>query len=226
MEEEKTIIIEIRQEVAVMLLFLAAGVLLVYAAYSVPHRSPELWPALNAGGLATAVYLIALLFYILRKPLPTKVRTIAAVIAFVVMSSTAFAWIRFQEQTRWQADQMSRIRGLIDQGVRESTMPRYLLVTLDSFYHQPKGKRKTLGEVFQQLNNNAVVGTNIYTPQFTNDPFKICVRTLAADRIVIVSAAPVSKGRDPRFNNYDGRIGMCQDQYTLTERGITHESEN
>lgn len=225
MEEEK-ITIEIRQEVAVMLVFIVAGIIFVCAAFSIPPKSLELWPALNAGGIAAGIYLVALLVYVLRKPLSSKHRLVAGVIGLVALAAVAFAWIRMEGQIRWQADLLMKIRTTMGRSFIATSMPRYLLKTLDEFYQQKGQKKEHLGDVFRRLQNNPSVGSNIHTPSYPNDPIRIFIETLDAHQIVLVGQETYVKGRDLSFRNYDGNIGMIQERYTLTEKGMTHVSEN
>jgi hypothetical protein len=55
---------------------------------------------------------------------------------------------------------------------------------------------------------------------------KVVVESLDPDRIVLVSQETSVKGRDPNFKNYDGKSGMVQERFILTEEGITYVSEN
>ncbi len=224
--EEKKITIEIRQEVAVMLLFIVAGVIFVYAAFTIPSKSRELWPSLNAGGIAAGIYLVGLLVYVLRKPLSSKNRLIAGVIGCLALCAVALTWNRNEVRTRWQADLLMRIRTTIGRSVFSTSVPEYLLKTLDAFYQQRTQNKDHLGDVFRRLNKNATVGANIHVPQFPEDPQRIFIITCDPDRIVLVGQETYVKGRDPSFRNYDGKIGMVQERYTLIEKGIIHESEN
>jgi hypothetical protein len=224
--DEKKITIEIRQEVAVMLVFIVAGVTFVYAAFTIPLRSYELWPALNAGGIAAGIYLLALLVYVLRKPLSSKHRILAGLIGLVAMIAVVFTWVRTEQESRWQTNKILEIRGVIGRGIYAAYIPQYLLTTLDEFHHQNRSKRENLKEVFSRLHGSARVGANMYVLTYPYNKTQVFVKTLDPDRIVLVGQETYAKGRSPEFKNYDGRVGLIQEQYTLTEKGMTHESEN
>jgi hypothetical protein len=224
--DEKKITIEIRQEVAVMLVFMVAGVIFVYAAFTIPPKSYELWPALNAGGIAAGIYLVALLSYVLRKPLSTKHRRLAGVIGMIALGAVAFTWVRSEEQTCWQANKLIQIRAVIGRGIYAATIPHYLLPTLEEFHRQKAMTKESLGTIFRRLHNNAEVGTNTYLPAYPNDKNQVFVKTLEPDTIILVGQETYAKGRNLQFKNFDGKIGMVQEEYTLTKKGLTHESEN
>jgi len=224
--DDKKITIEIRQEVAVMLVFMVAGVIFVYAAFTIPPKSAELWPALNAGGIAAGVYLAALLAYVLRKPLSSKHRRLVGIIGLIAMGAVAFTWMRSEQQTRWQANKLIEIRAVIGRGIYASTIPHYLLPALEEFHRQKTTAIVPLGTIFHRLHSNADVGANMYIPEYQFDRTQVFVKTLKPDTIVLVGQETYAKGRNIQFKNFDGKVGMVQEQYTLTEKGLTHESQN
>jgi hypothetical protein len=224
--EKDTITIEIKQEVSITLLWIVAGVILASLAFLLTPRSTELWPALNVAGIVAAVYLISLLFYVLKKPLSMKLRAMVGIVAAVVMGCSAFTWTRMEDQTRWQAAKLMEIRERIARGIMFYEMPTPLLRTLEAYHQQGEKKKETLADVLRGIYSGAAVGSNIYKPQWEGDRMTIIVETLDPDRIALVSQETFVKGRDPNFRNLDGRIGMVQEKFVLTERGITHVSEN
>jgi hypothetical protein len=224
--EKDSITIEIKQDVSITLLWIAAGVILVSAPFFLTPQSTELWPALNAAGIAASIYLVAFLAYVLRKPLPARTRLVGGIVTAIVMVCTAVTWTKMQEHSEWQAKKLMDIRELIGRGIRISIMPATLLKTLDAYHRQGAKKTKSLADEFRELQGGVRVGSNIYKPQYGYDDMKIIVETLEPDRVVLVSQETFVKGRNPAFGNYDGKTGMVQEKYILTERGLTHVSEN
>jgi hypothetical protein len=224
--EKTTVTIEIKQEVSIALLWIAAGVVAVSLAFFLTPRSPALWPALDAAGVAAGVYLVALLAYSLRKPLSTRLRILVGGSALVVLGCTAFTWLRTEDQSRWQAEQLMKIRGLIGRGIMISEMPKPLLETLEAYHQQSARKKESLADIFRKLQPGATVGCNIHKPSWEGDPIKVIVESLDPNQIILVSQETYVKGRDPSFSNYDGRAGMVQEKFILTKKGITHVSEN
>jgi hypothetical protein len=224
--EKDPITIEIKQEVSIMLLWIAAGVVLIAAPFFLIPKGIELWPAVNAAGIAAFVYLVALLFFVLRKPLSMRRRLPIAILGALFLVCTAYQWIQMQDETHWQADQILRIRGVIGRGVMITEMSGPLLKTLDAFHRQGSVTKNSLTEEFRKLYPAIAAGSNIYRPKWDGDSMKIIVTELQPDRIVLVSQETFVKGRDPSFKNLDGKSGMIQEQYTLTAKGIAHVSEN
>jgi hypothetical protein len=224
--EKESVTIEIKQDVSITLLWIVVGVILVSATFFLTPQSKELWPAINAAGIAAAVYLLALLAFVLRRPLALRQRLVVGAIALVVICSAAFAWMRLQSETEWQAETLMRIRAVIGHGIRIWEMPAPLLKTLDAYHHQGAGKTRSLADEFRELEGDLTVGSNIHKPQWEGDNMSVIVATLDPDRVVLVSQETFVKGRDPAFRNYDGKVGMLQEKYILTERGLTHVSEN
>jgi hypothetical protein len=224
--EKTTVTIEIKQEVSITLLWIAAGVAAVSLAFLLAPHSTELWPALNVAGIAAAIYLFALLLYVSRGPLPFRWRAIVGIVTIVVVPCTAFTWIRMEDQSRWQAAQVMKIRAVVGKGIRLYEMPRPLVKTLAAYHEQSPGRKESLGDVFRRLHKGATAGSNIYKPQREGDTMTMIVETLEPDRVALVSQETYVRGRDLGFENYNGQKGMVQEKFILTERGITHVSEN
>lgn len=224
--EKGTVTIEIKQEVSITLLWIVAGVVVVSLAFLLTPQSTELWPSINAAGIAAGLYGIALLTFVLRKPLGTKLRLWISIAALASMGLMAFTWVRAQEQTHWQAETLMPIRGIIGRGVMRYDMSTALLKTLDEFYKQGPTKKETLAAIFSRLQNGAMAGSDIHKSSWPGDSLKVIVKTLEPGRIELVSQETYVKGRDPQFMNHNGQIGMIQETFILTEKGISHVSEN
>lgn len=224
--EKTTVTIEIRQEVSVTLLWIVAGVVFVSGAFFLAPRSSELWTAINYGGVAAILYLIALLTYALRKPLSLKQRMWMGIAAFVVIALTAFTWVRMESQVHWQAETLMRIRGVIGRGVMRYEMSVPLLKTLDEFYGSGPNVRETLADVFRRQNPGVEVGSNIYKSKWGGDSLRVVVSRLEAELVELLSQETFVPGRDPQFKNRNGQLGMIQEKFVLTNRGIAHVSEN
>jgi hypothetical protein len=224
--EKTTVTIEIKQEVSIALLWIAAGVVVVSLAFLLAPRSTELWPALDAAGVAVAVYLIALLAYVLRKPLSTWLRILVGGIALVVLGCTAFTWLSMEDQTLRQGEQVMRFRKLAGRVRMYYEVPQPLLKTLEAYYQKGGAKNESLADMFRKLHPGVAVGSSIHKPMWEGDPLRVMVEALDPDRIVLVSEETYVVGRDPNFRNYDGKTGIVQEKFILTEKGITHVSEN
>lgn len=224
--EKHTVTIEIKQEVSITLLWIVVGVLFVSLAFLLTPSSPELWPSLNAAGIAGALYLIVMLTYALRKPLEMRARVWIGIAAIVVLALGAFTWVRMQDQTEWQAETMIRIRGVIGRGVMRHYMSGASLKTLGEFYQQRGSKKESLADVFRKQNSGVSVGANIHKPEWEGDKWQVIVTKLEPAAIELLSQETFVKGRDLQFKNHNGQLGMIQEKFILTEKGITYVSEN
>jgi len=224
--EKESITIEIKQEVSITLLWIVAGVIMVSATFFLTPQTTESWPAINAAGIAAGIFLCALIAYVIRKPIVMKQRLLVGIIGVVVIGCTAFTWMKREEHAHWQADQLMKIRAVIGRGIMTVGMAPPLLKVLDAYHRQGPRKLNTLADEFKKLYPGAAVGANVHKPEGEWDELTVRVESLEPNRIVLVSQETYVKGRDPGFKNYDGKIGMLQEKYTLTERGVTHVSEN
>lgn len=224
--EKDTVTIEIKQEVSITLLWIVSGVIIVSLVFLLTPASTELWPSLNAAGIAGTVYLIAMLTYALRKPLEKRIRFWIALAAIIVVALGAFTWVRMQNQTEWQAETIMKIRGVIGRGVMLYDMSGASLKTLDKFYQQRGSKKASLADIFCKENPGVAVGANIHKPEWGGDQWQVIVTKLEPAAIELLSQETFVKGQDPQFKNHNGQVGMIQEKFILTEKGITYVSEN
>ena len=224
--EKNTLTIEIKQEVSITLVWIVVGIIVVSAVFLLSPRSTELWPAVNAAGIAAVLYIIALLVYVLRSPLSLKHRFWIGLAAAVVLGLGTYSWTKNQERTYWQAETLMRIRGVIGRGMMRYEMIPEMLAALKEFHHPSVKKNESLAQVFSRMHPGATVGSNIHKPQWEGDLMKVIVAKLEPGQIELLSQETFVNGRDPHFRNYNGQSGMIQERVILTEKGITHVSEN
>ncbi len=209
-----------------MLIWTLTGVILVCAAFFIAHSSDP-WFSFNAAGAVAALYLIALVFYIARKPLRILSRIAVVVLVIIALGATAYTWINTQRIAREQTESR-RLQGIV---AARSNMffkiSQELLQTLEEYYKSAGKNKETLKSVFLRRHDPAKPGERLTTGgmmwlQYTSAH----VRTLEADSIVLVGVADFYAGRDPEFKNLDGKSGAIQEQLTLTRKGVIHESQN
>ena len=210
-----------------MLIWLLTGVILVCAVFFLSPSS-DLWFGFNAAGGVAVLYLIALVFYIARKPLRILPRITLVVLVFIAAGATAYSWINTQRIAREQKEsrELQGIAGM--RGNLYFIISQELLHTLESYYTGTGKNKETLKEVFlrrhspakpkEQLSSGGMVWLQ-YHP--------VHIRTLESDSIVLVGIATrYYPGRNPGFKNFDGKSGAIQEQLTLTRKGVVHESQN
>jgi hypothetical protein len=224
--EKTTITIEIKQEVSLLLLWLAGGIIFVSIAFFIPAQTTDLWPQFYAAGGAAFVYLITLLLYTLRKPVSTKACVITLVCFMIILGALVISSLQSDSLSHWQAKRLMQMKGVIGRGVMLYKMPQPLLETLRAFHQQMPGDKETLSQVFRRLNGKATVGSNINKPEYEGDSLKVFVQSLEPDIVVLVAQETFVKGRNPEFLNFNGQKGMIQEKCTLTSKGVKYESEN
>jgi hypothetical protein len=224
--EKMTITIEIKQEVSILLLWLAGGIVAVTIAFFIPAQTTELWPQFYTAGGAALVYLIALLLYSVRKPVSMTARILTLACSVITLGAIVFSSIRMDSTSHVQMNTLANMKTTHVREIMFYKLPRPLLATLRAYYQQEPGKKETLSQVFQRQNGSVPVGSNINKPLSEGDTLKIIVETVEPDRLVLVTQETSVKGRDPEFLNYNGQKGMIQEKCTLTTKGVKYESEN
>jgi hypothetical protein len=208
-----------------VVIWLLIGISVVTAAFFLPGNSVEAWPALNLAGIATLIYLLVLLLYTLRPPIPRKKIVISWILSLAVMVAIGFSWTGMERTTKWQRSQLSKIHTVIVRGIVLAEIPQ-LLGIVGQYHAQASGKKASLLELFKRKYPETALGANIYKPQSESDSLKVFVSAFSDNEITLIAHFPYAKGRDANYVSYTGRKGSVQEKFILTEKGVHHESEN
>jgi hypothetical protein len=208
-----------------MLLWLVVGIVLVATAFFIPGESIELWPSLNASGIAAGIYLVALVAYTMRAPFPRKTRIVTWACFLLTSGAVLIAWTGMDSTSHWQRRTLVEIRRTIGQGIMQATIRDTLFRVLELYYAQEPKKKESVGLIFQQLHPGMRAGTH-FPPEYEGAQPTTFIGAVSDHEIVLVGQEMYVKGRDPGFKNYDGKTGMLQARATLTEKGLKYESEN
>lgn len=209
-----------------MILWLLGGIVVVSVAFFLPGQSTQMWPQINYAGIAGALYIVALVAYTTRNPFPKKQRFIAWSCTIILGGAVAVWWMGMDSTTHWQRERLREIRTVISRGVIQGTVPQTMVQSLEIYHKQGTKKKENLGQIFRRLTPLATQGANIHLPLSIDDSLSVFVQTLENDRVMLVAQEAYVPGRSAGFKNYDGRIGRIQERFTLTEKGVSHESEN
>jgi hypothetical protein len=208
-----------------ILLWLLGGIVLVTVAYFLPGQSPELWPSLNAAGIAVLVYLIALVAYLVRQPFSTRTRVTVWASVILVCASIGSWWTGMDYTSHWQKETLLKIRGVIGRGILQATIPDTLMTVMKTYYEQGTKNKKSLGQVFKDRYPGVAEGQQFPPSEFDMDRL-LFAATIASDTVVLIGEDRVANGRKADFKNHDGKTGRIQSRGTLTVKGLSYESEN
>ncbi|MGB2867733.1 MAG: NADH-quinone oxidoreductase subunit J [Bacteroidota bacterium] len=213
-----------------ILLWLIVGCVLVSVAFFLPGHSPDLWPNLNAAGIATIVYLAAILvMFVRRKDLTVRRRAIASIIAVVGIAGGVFAWTHMNYQTEWQRQQLGKIGTVIGRGIYTAYVTDSLLVVLEDYHHQKGKARMTLAQIYRKRYPPGKPGdtwSSMAPTGMANPPNDVFLAAISDTQIVVVARHPWFRGKDASFATYNGPKGTIQIRATLTEKGLQYDTEN
>ena len=201
------------------------GIILVSLAFVLPGRTAEVWPSLNAAGIATLIYIIALLLYTLRNPIPVKHRVIVGLLAFISVIGLSAHWTGMRNTTEWQQNQLLDNKSLVVRGTMISDAPVSLLSVLEEYHAQGMMKKQSLANTFLHKYPLVKIGSNILS-SVGEDSTRIFVTTLSDSAVILTASHAYARGRTADFLPYWGRKGTVQERYILTEEGVRHESDN
>lgn len=224
--ERETITIELKKETAIMLVWLAAGVLLVVAAFFLPGNSTDLWEPLAASGVVGAAYIIALVVYCTRPPVTSLRRWTTIGTTVLTLLAAGIGWAGQKERGQWQREAILSIRANTGRMVLFDDVVNILREPYETFHSQQGPVRRSLGEVFRMRHKEGRVGTNMHKARWERDSLQIILADLRDDRIVLVVWDPHARGKSAEFDNLGGQRGKIQERFTLTEGGLNHEAEN
>jgi hypothetical protein len=206
--------------------WMLGGIILVSLAFFLPARTVEISPSLNAAGIAALIYIIALLVYVLRNPIPIKHRIVVGVVAFMSVIALGAHWTGMLNTTQWQQGRLLAIKSLVVRGVLMSEAPINLVSVLEEYHTQGKVKKLSLAKIFLREHPQATTGSNIYNFSAGEDSARIFVTALSDSMVVLTASHAFAQGRTGDFRPYWGRRGALQERFILTEKGVRHESDN
>jgi hypothetical protein len=209
-----------------MLVWILAGCVLVTAVFFLAPQGPDPWPALNAAGIAALLYVLALLFTVVKKPFTLRARLSIYTIAVVMVIAIYSAWTGMDERSHWQRNQLRKINAVLNHGVIMSELHSdFLLPVFEQFHNQRGRRRVTLGQVFRRAYPNAKVGENIRPPSGF-DSIRVYLSELSDTHVALIGQSMYVPGKNPEFKNYNGRIGAVQARAIVTAKGVAYEKEN
>ena len=207
--------------------WLLVGILGVAIAFFIPDSTNDLWPALNAAGIALIVYLLALLAYTLRPPIVLHRRVLAGSVAIITLVAGLSVWTGHQEQAQYQHDKLLEIRSTIGRGILLNEVPGMLLPVLEAYHGQGARKNRSIGKIFSEMYDGAEVGRNVRTPNFENDTQRVYIPLRLEDDLVELAAIDfVGRGKDLTYANTGGGVGRIEERFTLTGKGVRHDVLN
>src|SRR2546425_3710996 len=186
----------------------------------------DIWRSLDAAGIATALYIAALVGFTTRKPFGTRTRVFIWSVFILAGTGVYLDWSGMSETAHRQKESLLKIRGAVSRSIMLNEMPLPLMKVLRSYCEQPPKKRGTLGRAFQAMYPADSVGKNIHAPFDQQDNLKIFVASVSDTEVVLVGQEMSVAGADRYKKNFDGRAGLVQARAILTERGVRYEPEN
>jgi hypothetical protein len=208
------------------LVLMLVGGCVMAGAFFLPSGNEDIWVSLDRAGVAAAVYLIVVLFIMMRKPFGANVRIFTAGAAVITMLGLGLWWTTTSSMAHQEKQSLIQIRERISRTVLfHEIYPMYFPV-LKSYYDQGESKTESIGAVFHRFYPDARERKNIHTPFNTTDSLTIFVASLNDSCVTLVGQEMYVRGRDAYFQNYSGKTGMVQEKAILTSKGISYVSEN
>jgi hypothetical protein len=223
--ETRAVTIEISREVAVLLLWIAAGVVVIGATFLVAFDPQDHWATVNATGLASALYIGAFVGYILRPPIPVRARAIGLVVLAVFVGTFTYGWRSIEDTSSWQRWLLLEIRSKVGRGSLQNDVPPLLESVQLKQIQGSSNPRIPIGRIFRDMNPHASPGKSMLEPRWQGDSLQIIVTELS-DTAIALTGVDRASGWDPDFRNVNGRTGSIQVWYRLTDRGIEYGTDN
>jgi hypothetical protein len=209
-----------------IIFWLLGGIVVVSVAFFIPGTSTELWPNINAAGIATFLYVVALTAYAFRPPLPQLNRAIGW---FAVLGTSVWigiGWRGMDETTHWQHDRLLSVKEVITRGMILAELPAPFLKTLEAYHNQQEKNKLTIGQLFRQQFPALTVGGNFRDTSFTSDKIVFSVQSISDHDVFVIGFGGHCKGREAQFTNFNGQHGIVQLEGILTEKGFSYDWQN
>lgn len=224
--ETKTILIEIKRETAIQLIWVAGGTFFVVLSLIISYEPTEPWNMVLPLFLISGVYILALALYSLRAPVSPRVRWSVLTLTLLVITSTGASWLLTRDHSESQRSRLLEVRTLIARQIMINETGDMLLPILRSHYELPPTSRSSIGATIRKFYPNLKVGENIRANSSWQDSVRIIVSSISDSSLILVAGDPVARGNDLSFLMIGGRPGGTQMRFTLTAEGISYVTEN
>ena len=157
------------------------------------------------------------------------------IITVFALSIVAFHALRFAtdfERRDYKKNLMLQSRKTIDEGISKNTVQSMMLEILREYQ---TGEYKTINETV-----NANIGERLQKggvflsyydlleekPEEDDDTDFFYVMDEGKDSFQVIVVPNIPNGKDPGFENYNGKTGRFQMEFTLTKEGVKYEEAN
>lgn len=186
----------------------------------------QTWDAMNAAGVVCLVYVIVFLYRATRPPVSPGLRRWVLGVGAVVILGITIYWNIMYRMTNWQYDTLHTIHKVSFHGIAIDKLRTKGINVLSEYYRQGDPQKMSLGDVFRKGTPNVDKDSSLV--EFDQDSkSKLFAASVSDSEVVLICQASIPiDGEDPKFKNFDGRVGMTQDRLRITKKGLVYEIQN
>lgn len=201
------------------------GALMVVVPFFLFDTSTDPWPAVIAGAIGGALFLIALFTEIIRKtPFPRKIKILSTTLFVIVLAAATISWKTMYDMTHYQRKTLGTIRTIIGDGIQRSFVSTVMLPPFRQYYAKNQRRQMPIGKIFLALNKDRIRDGYF---KFDSDEYEVSfLKDVSDTSITLMMVDTVARGRNAAFKNFNGQDGRLQGKAILTERGVHYEREN
>lgn len=205
------------------LLWLLAGGVLLSVAYYLALDPYDPFTAMNAAGIAGAVYIIALLLVTLRKPFGAVGKVVWWALTLASLWAIWFAWSGMETTSRWQKERLIEVRQDLSRGILLSELysPSLSLLKTKQSMSPDSGIAAAFAVQFPGMKQGD-------TLKHATDEISVTliVDSLLPDEVVLIGIEKYVEGTNPEFVNPGGKFGIRQARAVVRKEGIRYELQN
>lgn len=208
--------------------YIIAGSLCLVFSAGVSYLSGNIW----AGFLIAFTIGVLYLFILDRTQVQSLEKrnqklTLRVIIVLLVLSQSLAAYAIY-DMSRFQQENLAKIRSSIDEGVSKLYTQKFLLDTLEFYYGQTDQPDASIASSFREVIGDQLQpdGTILFTDQYVNRDITFRYEIPTPDKVIIRASAKIGKGQNPEFVNVGSETGKYQAVATVTPNGIDYEREN
>lgn len=195
--------------------------ILIVGVFVVTYKATaDIWTATNGAGIIAVIFLIGVAVRILRMFDQRWQKVTACTVATVLIAGLAAQWIITWETTKWQCNEIQKIRRVIFDENTIATLQTPALQGLRGFRAAMPGK--TIGEVYRRVYPGAASTADSAIINETGPFFE----SVSDSMVQLTQEAWYVPGFDSAFINRDGRRGMAQISIRVTPIGAFYDVQN
>jgi phosphate/sulfate permease len=206
--------------------FIVSSIIIIAAVIMILNSVKDIWLIAFIVLTIAAIFTALIVYYLLKKTVSNRAKKISTILVVFYFALAYIIFLQFYNQSNFQKEHLLSARNQITYSIMQLEIRGSLLNVLKAYQLQSSTDRKTIGQLFNTL---------VFKDSLKNEKLKFLqeedrtyfyAAKVEDNKVVYVGLSLFSKGKNPKFKNFNGITGKIQTKGTLTNKGIEYAIEN